>query len=196
MLDFGVPGIEISVGDHICAFYEGEDGRDALLLPYLAAGLEGGDKCVAVVDRTSPGEVAGKLRRPQSEKQLTIATSDSAYLVDGRFDTERMLGFWDERVGAAIHGDGFAMSRAVGEMTWSLRDAPGVEQLVGYESRLNDFMPRYPQVILCLYDIRLFDAATVIGMMRTHPKVIMGNELVSNPYYRSPQEFLGDRHGG
>ena len=42
-------------------------------------------------------------------------------------------------------------------MTWSLRDAPGVDQLVGYEARLNEFMPRYPQIILCLYDLLRFD---------------------------------------
>jgi hypothetical protein len=28
-------------------------------------------------------------------------------------------------------------------------------------------------------------------MMRTHPKVILGGELVANPYYQSPEEFLG-----
>ena len=193
MLDFGVTGIEISVGDHICAFYEGEEGRDALLVPYLAAGLEDGDKCVAVVDRTSPCELAGKLQRPARENQLAIATSDSAYLVDGRFDTERMLGFWDERVGAAIHGDGFAMSRAVGEMTWSLRDAPGVEQLVGYESRLNDFMPRYPQVILCLYELDRFSSKILVDVLKTHPKMLLGGMVLDNPYYLEPGEFLALR---
>jgi hypothetical protein len=33
---------------------------------------------------------------------------------------------------------------------------PGVDELVGYESELNRFMPRYRKAVLCLYDLERF----------------------------------------
>ena len=55
-------------GDHLCGFYYGDEERDALLLPFLRAGLQSGDKCLAVVDST-PGE--------------QVITDGAAWLVDG-----------------------------------------------------------------------------------------------------------------
>ena len=40
--------------------------------------------------------------------------------------------------------------RLAGEMTWALRDAPGVEHLVGYESELYRVTASYPVIVLCL----------------------------------------------
>lgn len=195
MIDSGVAGVRFEVGDHICAFYEGDAGRDALLAPYLDAGLRAGDSCVAVLDGVRPEEFQRELSEEAEPNQLGLVSSDDAYLVDGRFDTERMLAFWEERVGAALAGDAFDFSRAAGEMTWSSRDAPGVDELVGYESKLNEFLPRYPQIILCLYDVARLDAATVIGMVRTHPRLILGGDLVVNPYYQTSGAYLASRDG-
>jgi len=50
-LDFGIPGLNLAPGDHICALYMGAAERDAILLPYLQAGLRSGDKCICVVDQ-------------------------------------------------------------------------------------------------------------------------------------------------
>ena len=78
-------------------------------------------------------------------------------------------------------------------MTWALRDASGVEELVGYESELNRFMPKYPQLMLCLYDLKRFGGGIVVDMLKTHPKLLLGGMLLENPYYLSPDEFLAVR---
>ena len=66
-------------GDHVCGFYYGEEERDALLLPFLRAGLEGGDKCVAVVDSTTPQDVIDRIcgtRESVDSGQLECYGSD------------------------------------------------------------------------------------------------------------------------
>jgi hypothetical protein len=78
-------------------------------------------------------------------------------------------------------------------MTWALRQAPGVEELVGYESELNRFLPRYPQVILCLYDLERFSGDIIIDVLKTHPRVLLGGMVLDNPYYLEPDEFLAVR---
>lgn len=194
----GVPGVQIDPGDHLCAFYRGLAERDEIVIPYLREGLLTGDKCVCVVDATDPDVVlaalAGELDLAPSlaNRGLDVMRSRDTYLREGSFSTERMLDFWDDAVGAAM-AQGFEFARAVGEMTWSLRTIPGVDQLVGYEAELNRFMPRYPQVILCLYDLDRFSGEIVMDVLKTHPKVLVGGMLVTNPYYLEPDEFLAAR---
>jgi hypothetical protein len=78
-------------------------------------------------------------------------------------------------------------------MTWALRQVPGVEELVSYESELNRFLPRYPQVILCLYDLERFSGEIIIDLLKTHPRVLLGSMVLDNPNYLEPDEFLAVR---
>ncbi|HEY0486116.1 MAG TPA: MEDS domain-containing protein [Mycobacteriales bacterium] len=194
----GIPGVHLEPGDHVCAFYPGLAERDEILIPYLREGLEAGDKCICVVDATDPEAVlsavgpdvdlAGCLGR----QQLQVERSQDTYLSGGRFSTEAMLDFWETSVGGAL-ASGFGFARAVGEMTWALRQMPGVEELVGYESRLNRYLPRYPQVVLCLYELDRFSGEVLVDVLKTHPKVLLGGMVLDNPYYLEPDEFLATR---
>jgi hypothetical protein len=195
----GIPGLEVVPGDHVCAFYSGLSERDDILIPYLREGLKAGDKCICVVDATEPDSVlaslTGEVDVPShlAAHQIDLLSSRQTYLQHGRFSTQAMLDFWNESVGAALRDLGFPFARAVGEMTWALREMPGVHELVSYESELNRFLPRYPQVILCLYDLERFSGEVLVDILKTHPKVLVGGTVVENPYYVEPDEFLSTR---
>jgi MEDS: MEthanogen/methylotroph, DcmR Sensory domain len=195
-VELGIPGVQLAPGDHVCAFYRGLSERDEVLIPFLREGLRAGDKCICVVDATEPDTVLASLtgeidlRSPLGSHQIDVLSSRQTYLRDGAFCTQTMLEFWEESVGGALRDPGFSFARAVGEMTWALRDMPGVAELVGYESELNRFLPQYPQVILCLYDLERFNGGMVVDIMKTHPKVLVGGAVVENPYYLDPDEFL------
>jgi hypothetical protein len=189
------PGLAIAPGDHICAFYRGRDQRDDVLLPFLRDGLVQGDKCIAVMDDsdveqvTNPLSLVLDIETPLRTGQLELLSSDTAYLAGGHFSTDRMLDFWESNVSRAVGPSGFSFVRSVGEMTWALRDMPGVDQLVRYEARLNRFLPRYPQVILCLYDLERFtDGQILMEMLKTHPKVLMSGQVLENPWYVEPED--------
>jgi hypothetical protein len=195
LVSLGIPGVQITPGDHICAFYPSLAERDEILLPYLNEGLAAGDKCICVVDETEPWVVLEKLEGHSDvescvqSNQLDVQRSEDTYLCGGGFSADVMLDFWDSAIGAAF-GSGFTFSRAVGEMTWALRQMPGVEHLVSYEAQLNRFLPRYPQVILCLYALDRFNGEVLVDVLKTHPKVLLGGMLLDNPYYLEPDEFL------
>jgi hypothetical protein len=188
-LESGVPGITMVHGDHVCAFYHGGSQRDEVLVPYLRAAVAAAEPAIAVVDTISPAQLRAAVSPSAAVPSLRVLSPQDAYLVDGRFDTDRMLAFWDENVGAVLR-EGAGGARAVGEMTWSTRGAPGSEQLLDYEARLNDYLPRYPQMILCLYDLQQFSGAVVMGMLSTHPKVLLNGTVRVNPYYIPPDEFF------
>ena len=199
LVPLGVAGVQVNAGDHICAFYVGLEERDQVLLPYLREGLRAGDKVICVVDASEPSEVLASIGPDIdvdgciASQQFELRPSSEAYLPEGSFSTGDMLEFWNASVGAALGEGGYRFARTVGEMTWALRDAPGVEELVGYESELNRFMPKYPQLILCLYDLKRFGGGIVVDMLKTHPKLLLGGMLLDNPYYLSPDEFLAVR---
>lgn len=193
----GIPGLDLQRGDHVCAFYRGSE-RDDVLIPFLRAGLRTGDKCICIVDAAVPDALLASpddslIRGCVERRQLEFFSSDTTYLADGRFVPARMVQFWDENVRSALSDEGYGFVRVVGEMTWALRDAPGVEQVVVYESELNRFLPRYPQVVLCLYDIARFGGELIVDMLKTHPKVLLSGMVLDNPYYIEPDEFLAAR---
>ena len=79
-------------------------------------------------------------------------------------------------------------------MTWALRDVPGVELLVSYEAQLNRLLLQHPQVVvLCLYDLERFvDAQLLMGLLRTHSTVLLSGQILDNPWYTEPDEYLAE----
>jgi MEDS: MEthanogen/methylotroph, DcmR Sensory domain len=192
----GIDEIELAPGSHVCAFYRGDSDRDQLLDAYLGAGLTAGDKCICVVDTAQTARRLESLTpgagRP-GHRQLDIHLPETTYLAGGEFTPSDMLAFWTTGMtNAAL--EGYSFYRLVGEMTWALRDAPGVEHLVGYESELNRVTPSYPVVVLCLYDLDRFSGEVVVNIVKTHPQVLVRGILVQNPYYVGPDEFLSSAH--
>jgi hypothetical protein len=195
----GPSGFQVSPGDHVCVFYPNLADRDKILIPYLSEGLQTDHKCVCIVDATDPEAVLDSLGAevdvPSAlgHRQLEVRSSRDAYLRDGVFCTEKMLDFWEHSNGETLQDGGFDFTRAVGEMTWALRQLPGVEELTGYEARLNQVLPGYPQVTLCLYELDRFSGGTMVDVLKTHPKMLIGGMVIDNPYYLEPDEFLALR---
>jgi hypothetical protein len=198
-ISMGLPGVTAAPGDHVCAFYRGPVQRDEVLLPFLREGLLAGDKVICVMDDPDTERVRGPLAAEVDVElssrtgQLDLLCSDRAYFPGGYFAADAMIDFWERGVDDAVRREGYGFVRAVGEMTWALRDLPGVEHLVSYESLLNRFIPRYPLVSLCLYDLERFtDGQVLMGLLRTHPKVLLSGQLLENPWFTEPDEYLAD----
>ena len=130
------PGLRLSNGDHVCVFCRGGE-RDELLVPFLTEGVSAGDRCPAVVDTSEPldalGTAGGAADRAD---QLTVLASRDVYLTDRGFDMDGMLDFYGAELRGVAEGrSGYDCIRTAGEMTWALRDIPGVEDLLAYEAR-------------------------------------------------------------
>jgi len=95
-----------------------------------------------------------------------------------------------QRVLAEGKQQGFGLTRLWANMEWALEELPGVHDIVEYEARLNQVLPKYDDVVVCTYDITKFSAAVVMDILRTHPEVIIGGTLQKNPFYVPPEEFL------
>jgi len=194
----GLDRLSIPPGSHICALFRGIEERDQILVPFLREGLRAGHKCMCIIDdgvedvRIAVGADGGGTADADAG-QLTIRSSGETYLRRGVFSTQEMLDFWDDSVGAAINRDGFPFVRSAGETTWTLKELPGLYDFMTYEAELNRFVPRYPQVILCLYDLDSFSGRILIDILKTHRRVLMGGTVLENLHYMEPEEFLASR---
>jgi hypothetical protein len=123
---------------------------------------------------------------------LSIITKSHAYLKNGDFDPDWMIGFLAQAVDDAKK-DGFPAVRASGEMTWALGPASEPhDRLIEYECKLNAFFPDYDLSGICQYNRRRFSPETLMHVIHTHPKVVFHGNVCENPYYIPAEVFLGE----
>jgi len=182
---------------HICAFFDSEQQEYDCLIPYFAEGLARGEQVVTIRDATRLGGHVDRLRAsgaiPVDEavraNRLRAVASEETYLQDGVFEVERMYRMIEKLLTEAP-ADGFTRVRTCGEMSWALRDMPGTDELMQYESRVNQLTQEHDCTLMCTYDVNLFSGRAVMDVLATHPMVLLGDRIYVNPYYRQPEEFL------
>jgi hypothetical protein len=189
-------GSQLSNIRHVCAFFNSADEEYRVLLPFIKDGFECGDKAVHVV---GPEQHHDHLRRltaagidaaaVQRSGQFELRSNTETYLRDGRFDQERMLEFFEQLASGNASG-GFPLSRIVCHMEWASDGRSHVDDLVEFESRVNDVWRRHDDAVICTYDLAKVGGETVVDIMRTHPMIIIGGILQHNPFFVPPEEFL------
>jgi hypothetical protein len=127
----------------------------------------------------------------QASGQLEVWSWNEAYLAGGCFDQERMLRLVGELLGPGPAGR-FAVTRLWADMEWALAGYSGVEQLVEYETRVNQVLPRHADEVVCAYDLSRFSAAVMMDILRAHPLVSVGGRLRPNPFFVPPDELLAE----
>jgi hypothetical protein len=181
---------------HVCAFFNSDDEEYRVLLPFIKDGFERGDKAVHVV---TSGQHHNHLQRlaaagidaaaAQRSGQFELRANTETYLRDGHFDQDRMLECFEQLASGNASG-GFPLSRIVCHMEWAADGRSHVEELIEFESRVNDVWRRHDDAVICTYDLAKFGGDTVIDIMRTHPMIIIGGILQHNPFFVPPEEFL------
>jgi hypothetical protein len=182
---------------HIAAFFRSREEEYEVLRSYIQEGIHAGEKAFHICDPSLKHDHLKHLETmgvPTSDcmrtGQLEVLGWNDAYLKDGRFDGDTMMALLEEVVQTS-RAEGFSRVRMMGHMEWVLEERPGAEQVIEYEARINHLLNRLQQPAICVYDLNRFSGSTVIAVLRTHPYAIVGGVLRENPFYVSPEEFLG-----
>src|ERR1700722_7743201 len=192
--------VQIGLHDHICLIYETQGEQLAMPVPSIRMGLERGEKCIFIGPEKTLRDVNEGLHaigidvdEAMNSGRLAVASQEDTYLRNGHFEPDRMIRFLADSLEPAI-ASGFSGLRVVGEMTWALGGDLGAGQLIEYEAKLNHFVHDHPVAVTCQYDHNRFSPEVILNVIRTHPIVIYGNFVCSNPYYIPPEEFLAPNH--
>jgi AcrR family transcriptional regulator len=176
---------ELREGRHVCALFSGVEETYSGLLPFIAEGLAQGQRAVHVV---GPAARTPHLERLASvgldvegalgDGRLEVMTWDASYLRSGRFDPVGMLLFLRKTL-AEGRSRGYPATRFIGFMEWALEPAPGVDEVVAYESELDMFLRGEVDPVICAYDLTRHSAAIVARLQASHPVTIIGGKLLS-----------------
>jgi hypothetical protein len=177
---------------HACAFVMGPAEERAVIDPFFAVGMQRGEKAVYIVDPKDREEHAARLgERAPSQDLLDVTTWHEAHLKGGRFDQDRMMKGLEEMIEAHA-ATGRPPMRLVGQMGWIFSSPPGIEQLVEYESTVNDVLNRGKTPTICVYDVRRMSGSMMMDLLRAHPLTVMNGVLHENPFYTPPEQMLRD----
>ncbi|MBU1171157.1 MAG: MEDS domain-containing protein [Proteobacteria bacterium] len=184
------------VGTHMCLVYTEDEERVDSLLKFLLSGLQGGERTACFSDKLTEETIREYLLKNhisyderKAEKAITITGTSDVYFQNGVFDPDRMLNtlitYYKE-----AQELGFPASRLIGEMTPEIQQVPGGERLLEYESRVSILLRDHPVTTVCQYNANLFDGATILEVLKVHPKMIINGTVITNPFYIEPEAYL------
>jgi excisionase family DNA binding protein len=163
---------------HLCAHSRNVEESWRMFRPHFAEHVEAGAPIFYIADATPRARFMDFVRSAGYDPEdlcarglLQVIAPGDAYLRTGSFSVRAMLTFV-EGIIVTSRSRGHRKILISGEMTWSLRGAPGSDGMIAYEERLNDVLARYTGVtIVCHYDVERFGAELTFAALRAHPTV-------------------------
>jgi hypothetical protein len=128
--------------------------------------------------------------RKEEMKGSLALSSDTGYLMNGRFDIDRMLRTLDDALDQALN-DGYQGLWASGDMSWEFGPERNFSKLLDYEWCLEEFFRKRPALSgICQYHADTLPREVLRQGLLTHQSVFI-NETLSriNPHYVERESY-------
>lgn len=199
MTDMGFARDLVPAGTHMCLVYTSEKERRETLYKFLLSGLSAGEKTACFsskIDEKALREFLAEngisIDEKINQSELMISGTSEVYFAGGCFDPDRMLNnlknFYTEAVEMDCSG-----ARVIGEMIPEVQTVPGGERLLEYECRVSMLLRTHPVTSVCQYDANEFDGATIMEVLKVHPKMIVNGAIINNPFFIEPEKYLAEK---
>jgi anti-anti-sigma regulatory factor len=147
-----------SLSDHACAGYATDAERARLVVDWIVAGLELGQRCLYIGEgpaESVPAELPAVLAVDVGVRTGAIVTEAMLDLYDlsKPVDPERRLGQYVAAIERAI-ADGHTGLRVIGNMTTIVAHHRRRREHLLWEQYVDRYMAEHPFAALCLYDRR------------------------------------------
>lgn len=175
-------------GAHLCSLWT-DPATDRITASRFLSTLGPDESALCVLDASGESErqtrsaVAGPARA-----RLSVFFTDDVHVAGGFFDPDRMRAFWLDQARKASES-GVRHLRAVAEMAWILRGLPGTDRAPLFESSLNPHLQPLPMSVICQYGSSRFGSDVLLGMILSHPLIIIGDTVFFNPFSVSHERF-------
>ena len=168
-------------GTHFCQFYQTKEDLIDILVPYFKAGLENNEFCMWVTSQPLEVEEAKEaLRRAVpyfdfylEKGQIEIIPYAHWYLIEGIFDSERVLNGWVEKLNQAL-ASGYEGLRLTGNTFWlEKKDWNNFDE---YEEEVDGVIGNYHMMALCTYPLDRCNATEIIDVVNNHQFALIKKE--------------------
>jgi signal transduction histidine kinase len=181
-LERGLAGLRRN--DHLAFLYEDGAQQLSVLTAFFRSGLARGERCVYVSDEMDQGAIVDRLQaslgvRPAPGGPLTVIAG-SRFGQPGAADACEVLCSLERDAKAPGH----TAVRIAIEMAWALGPVAVPGRLTDWEAGLHRHLtPASVALAICHYDRRRFSASVLEAALRSHPTVILGDQVYPNVYY-------------
>gem|GEM_PF-1373072 len=198
----GRVGLVMRAGEHSCFVYE--DDRDWLpgITAFISGGLDSGGRVVYVNEEHTEPELTELLASggmdivPHRKTNcFQVVSFREFYMRGGVFDIEATLSALENEM-EKTRRDGWPALWITGEMGWALGDEGNLKMLERYESSVNClFSGGFPVSAMCQYNLSRFGSRTMLGVLKTHPKVVWNGQVMHNCFF-IPNVDTGENDNG
>lgn len=168
---------DVTWGTHVCQFYQTKEDLTDILVPFFQAGLENNEFCLWITaELLDESEIRRTMTKnlPRFDHYLRIGQIEIIpytrwYLTDGVFDQNRALD-------AGIYKHNQALANGYKGMRLTADLAPLIEKdwenLVDYETRLNDCISKYRMIRVCTYPLEKCRSSEIVNITRSHQFIL------------------------
>ena len=187
---FGIPGVYVDKGAHIAHFFRGGNERLTVLAPFIQAGLEADDQCVALVTEAPASPViTDRLKELGVDVEAALA-SGKLMVSGGGTSVDEMSTMFDSVISRA-RSAGREVIRIGGDMTWALGKLPTAESLLEWEAFYDRYVgPRAGFVALCQYDHSRFGGSAIMYALQTNPSPSSAASHRKTPSTETPMRYF------
>ncbi len=183
---------DLRTGDQACFIYGSEQEYQAVMAPFVRAGLDQRQRVLYIHDARSPEVVRAMLRaagvdvdHAEFREQIVFVSAKQIYARGAGYSFERVLDQLHALTAMAL-ADGWSALRVTSEMTWLLRQTQGIERLLSQEGRMAAFYRESAALGMAQFDRGKFPAESLLDVLLAHPVAVLGTEAVHN-FYHTPQ---------
>ncbi|HXN05050.1 MAG TPA: MEDS domain-containing protein [Candidatus Acidoferrum sp.] len=162
-----IQDVVVSMGDHLAAFYTSDAGRLRIGLPFLRDGLRAGH---TVVLRALPDireHYFAALRNEGVDAEQAIQAGQLMIYPEVSGSASDQVAQFEQLLTAASRQRPGPI-RILAETLADVETLRSVAEHMVVEQQVGAVFKRFPVVTICAYDVRAFDAVTVIEALKLH----------------------------
>jgi PAS domain S-box-containing protein len=186
-------------GTHFCQFYQTKQDLTEILVPYFKAGLENNEFCMWITSEPLMVSEAQEAMREAvkdfdeylHQGQIEIIPYNEWYLLEGKFDADRVLAGWVSKLEQAL-ARGYSGLRLTGNTLWLERNH--WRAFTEYEAKVNDVIGKYNMLAICTYSLDKCDGADVIDVVKNHQFALVKQkgkwDIIESDIYKQTKQAL------
>ena len=191
---------DMTWGTHFCQFYQTKGDLVDILVPYFKAGLDNNEFCIWVTYHLSIEEAQKALEEAVPnihdylmQGQIEIISHKKWYLKNGRFDANRVLNGWIDKLkhGQALGFEGLRVTAGT-----FCKEKESWKDFVLYKEKLDELAHNYPMIVLCTCNLEQCSSNEIIEMVSKHKFALAKQDvkwelIESSEFKRVENELLG-----
>jgi excisionase family DNA binding protein len=162
-----IQDVIVSLGDHLAAFYTSDAGRLRIGLPFLRDGLRAGQTVVLRAPSDVREHYFAALRNEGINAAEVVQTGQLMLYPEVSGSAGEQVARFEQLLTAASRQRP-GQIRVLAETLADVQTLGSVAEHMVVEQQVDAIFKRFPVVTICQYDVRVFDAMTVIEALKLH----------------------------